>query len=88
MQMTEMIVCQHKLAQLQNHQQRHAPDHPVPWHPFEDDLLKQHRVCVSRQAAITSVAISTVTALGSPVQYLASHYIDAERCSLVFSFLQ
>ena len=40
MQMTKMIVGQDKLAQtLQNHHHRHPPDHPVPWHPLEDDLL-------------------------------------------------
>ncbi len=42
MQVTQMVVHEHKLVHmLQNHQQRHAPDHPVPLHTFQNHLLSQ-----------------------------------------------
>ncbi len=35
-----------------------------------------------------SLVLTTSQCLGSPVSYLASHYIYAKSCSLFFSFLQ
>ena len=35
-----------------------------------------------------ALELCTGACMGTPVQYLASHQIDAKRCSLFFSFLQ